>query len=76
MAKKQTMKVAIAWTLLAVTALFLISGFGITQYRLVTPLTFGLLGKATSYQVHEWLWIPFGILLVVHVYLGIFRKKK
>lgn len=76
MMEKWAVKRAIAWMLLAVTLLFLLSGWGITQYQIVTPLTLGLMGKATSFQVHEWLWIPFGVLLVVHVYLGMFRKKR
>ena len=76
MVDKLTVKRAIAWMLLAVTLLFLLSGWGISQFQTVTPLTGGLLGKATSFQVHEWLWIPFGVLLLVHVYLGMFRKKR
>jgi cytochrome b subunit of formate dehydrogenase len=75
MSRKLTLKKAIAWTLLAVTLLFLLSGWGISQYQIVTPLTFGLLGKAQAFQVHEWLWVPFGALLLVHVYLGMFKKK-
>ena len=76
MAEKWALKRAIAWLLLAATLLFLLSGWGISQFQTVTPLTLGLLGKAMSFQVHEWLWIPFSVLLVVHVYLGMFRKKR
>lgn len=76
MAEILQLKRAIAWTLMAVSVLFLLSGFGITQYQIVTALTFGLLGKAVAFQLHEWLWIPFVVLLVVHVYLGRFRKKR
>lgn len=72
---KPTLKRAIAWALLGVTLLFLLTGWGISQFQLVTPLTFGVLGKALSFQLHEWLWLPFGALLVVHVYLGMFRKR-
>lgn len=75
MVNKLMLKRTIAWTLLGVTVLFLLSGFGITQYQIITPLTFGLLGKALSFQLHEWLWIPFGLLLILHVYLGMYRLK-
>ena len=73
---KVQLKRTVAWTLLVVSVLFLLSGFGITQYQIVTALTFGVLEKAVAFQVHEWLWIPFVVLLVVHVYLGMFRKKR
>lgn len=76
MAEKPTLKRAIAWTLLGVTLLFFLTGWGISQFQLVTPLTLGVLGKAPSFQVHEWLWIPFGVLLSVHVYLGMLHKKR
>ncbi len=71
-----TYRKLVSWTLLAFTLLFLISGFGITEPRLVQPLTFGLLDKALSQQIHFLLWGPFLIVLVLHVYYncGIFRK--
>ena len=61
--------------LLAVIILYLISGFGITQFRIVEAATFGLLGKALSFQIHDYLWIPFVVLLLLHIYQGL-RKKK
>ena len=72
---KPTLKNTVALALLACTLLFLLSGWGVTQFQFVTPLTFGLLGKALSFQVHEWLWIPFGALLVAHVYLGVSKRN-
>lgn len=63
-------------TLLVLTLLFLISGFGITEPGLVRPLTFGLLDKAFSQQIHFLLWGPFLIVLVLHTYYscGAFRR--
>ena len=52
-------KKAIAWSLLGVTLLFLLTGFGIGNSNIVTPLTLGILGKAASFKWHEFLWIPF-----------------
>jgi thiosulfate reductase cytochrome b subunit len=66
----------IKWLLLAVTLLFVITGFGITEFRVVETITFGWLGKAWALRLHDNLWIPFLVLLVAHVCLPlIFRKK-
>lgn len=60
----------VAWGLGVLTVLFLISGFGITEPRLVGLLTFGILGKTLSYRIHTLLWGPFLIFLVLHVALS------
>lgn len=71
-----TYRKLVSWTLLVFTFLFLISGFGITKPWLVQSLTFGLLDKALSQQIHFLLWGPFLIVLVLHIYYscGIFRR--
>ncbi|WP_292392597.1 hypothetical protein [Methanoculleus sp. UBA303] len=71
-----TYRKLVSWTLLVLTLLFLISGFGITEPWLVRSLTFGLLDKALSQQIHSLLWGPFLIVLVLHIYYscGIFRR--
>jgi thiosulfate reductase cytochrome b subunit len=67
----------IKWLLLAVTLLFVITGFGITEFRVVETITFGWLGKAWALRLHDNLWIPFLVLLVLHIFLPlIFRQKK
>ncbi len=66
------------WALLVVALFTVVSGLGITEYRVVTALSFGLLNKATAFQLHLWLWIPFLLLLATHVLLttrpGWFRR--
>ncbi len=57
------------WLLVFVTALFLVTGFGITEFRLIETLTLGLLTKSISQRLHLLLWVPFIILLALHVYL-------
>ena len=57
----------ISWSLFAITALYVVSGFGITSFRVVTPATFGLLNKPASFRVHDWLLTPFLILLCLHL---------
>ncbi len=68
-------KKVIAWSLLAVTLLFLLTGFGIGNSNIVTPLTLGFLGKAASFKWHEFLWIPFVILLAAHLVFNIVLKR-
>jgi len=66
---------AVSWSLLGVTLLFLLTGFGIVNSSLVTPLTLGLLGKAASFKWHELLWIPFVILLAAHLFFNVVLKR-
>ena len=65
----------IYWLLLAVTVVFLVSGFGITEFRIVEAATFGLLTKSLAFKMHEIIWIPFVILLVLHLALGLLKKR-
>jgi cytochrome b subunit of formate dehydrogenase len=61
----------IHWSLLIVTVVYALTGLGITQYRTIEPLTFGLLSKFLSFQIHDNLLIPFLILLTLHILLRI-----
>ena len=63
------------WSLLVVVILYVISGFGITEFRTVETVTFGLLTKPLAFKIHEVLWIPFIILLVLHVFLSLVRRR-
>lgn len=58
----------IDWPLFAVTLVYLLTGLGIMQYRIIEPLTFGLLSKSLSLRMHEDLLIPFSILLTLHIF--------
>lgn len=68
--KDRDVKRLVKWLLGGVTILFLVTGFGITAQDLVTPLTFGVLSKSVSYQLHTYLWGPFLILFLLHIYLA------
>ena len=59
--------------LIAVIVL-LISGFGITYFRVVETVTFGILTKPVAFKVHTITWIPFLILLGFHVMLTSGKK--
>jgi hypothetical protein len=66
----------IAWLLLAVTVVYLVSGFGITNQDIVGPLTAGFLGKALAFRLHDVLWLPFIALLVLHVVWNVGRRVR
>lgn len=69
MANQQLVRRTIHWLLTVVVIIYLLTGFGITQYRIVEPLTFGLLTKNLAHIVHMNLEIPFIILLILHIWL-------
>jgi len=66
----------VQWLLLAGTVLFLVTGFGISQFRVVETITFGWLPKSWAFRLHDNLWIPFVILLVLHICLPFVFKKR
>jgi len=57
----------IHWTFFILVIVYLITGFGVTQYRIIEPLTFGLLSKNLSFQLHENLWPLFLMFLILHM---------
>jgi len=69
MTKQQLVRRTIYWLLTVVVIIYLLTGFGITQYRIVEPLTFGLLTKNLAHRIHMNLEIPFIILVVLHIWL-------
>jgi hypothetical protein len=69
MSNQRLVKVTIHWLLTAVIIVYLITGFGITEYRIVEPLTFGLLTKSLAHKIHMNLEIPLIILLILHICL-------
>jgi cytochrome b561 len=64
----------IHWLLLVVAIVFLITGLGITEFRTVETLTFGWLTKNLAFKIHISLWIPFLILLFLHICLPFIFK--
>jgi len=80
MVNQRLMKGTIHWLLTVLVIIYLITGFGITEYRIVEPLTFGLLTKSLAQKIHINLEIPFLILLILHIWLlpllKYFKSKK
>jgi cytochrome b subunit of formate dehydrogenase len=69
-------KKVVIWLLAIVTVLYLVSGVGITEARIVETATLGLLTKNLAFIIHDNLWIPFITLLVLHVCLQLIFKGK
>ena len=69
MTKQQLIGRTVHWLLTALVIVYLITGFGITEFRIVEPLTFGLLTKSLAQKIHISLEIPFIVLLVLHIWL-------
>ncbi|MCX6671356.1 MAG: hypothetical protein NTX92_05510 [Euryarchaeota archaeon] len=57
-----------------VSILFIITGFGISNYQTIESLTGGTLSKLTSFQIHSNLIIPFIVLLIAHIGFTIGKK--
>ena len=68
----------IQWLLLAAAVVLLITGLGITYYGIVETISFGLLTKSLSHQIHTapGLWIFFVVLLALHIALPFIGRKK
>ncbi len=66
----------IHWLLAVLVVLYLITGFGITEFRVVETMTFGLLTKNLAFKIHMNLWIPFIVLLGSHIFLSLTKKRK
>lgn len=64
------------WLLAVGLIVYVVSGFGITDWQTVEPLTFGLIGKALAMQIHNGLEIPFVIVLLVHIYLSLVKRRQ
>jgi uncharacterized membrane protein len=62
--------------LLLVVIVYIISGFGITQYKIVDTLTFGIFSKSASFKIHNSLEVAFLILLVLHIYFSLSKRSR
>jgi thiosulfate reductase cytochrome b subunit len=66
----------IPWLLLALLVLYIITGLGITEYRIVEKITFGGLSRNLSFKIHDNLLYPFLVVLVAHIVLRYALRKK
>jgi hypothetical protein len=62
------------WGALILLLLTILTGYGITAFRIVTPLTFGLVNKASAQSWHEWIDLPLLLILAVHVAVAVWGR--
>ncbi len=68
---KQTIRttgLSIQILLLLLLLAYGLTGYGITEFRAVEALTFGLMTKPLAFQVHNNLIIPFLVVLLLHIF--------
>ena len=66
----------INWSLLIFIIFYIITGFGITEFKFIEAITFGIISKPIAFQLHIFLIYPFIILLILHITLTINKKSK
>jgi len=76
LARQKLFKSIIHWLLTFLVIVYVVTGFGITEFRTVEALTLGLLTKNLAFKIHNNLWIPFIILLGLHIFLSLIRRRK
>ena len=59
---------------MVVVVLYIVTGFGITEFRTVERLTLGLLTKQVAFRIHSDLWVPLVVLLALHIYLVMWSR--
>ena len=64
------------WLLAIVAIMLIVSGLGISEFRTVGTLTFGILSKPLSFKIHTYLWIPFAVLIAFHILYSVWLRKK
>lgn len=74
--KIHLVKRIIQYVLAILSVLMVLTGLGITEPGIIGPITGGILGKMLSYRIHFFLWGPFMIILIIHVYISLTRKKR
>lgn len=77
----KSIKITIQVVLLMLLIAYGITGYGITEYRTVEMLSFGLVTKPLSFEVHNNLLIPFLLFLLLHIFFKplfrlVFKTKK
>jgi hypothetical protein len=72
----RTIKTLTHVLLTIVIIIFIVTGFGISNYQIIESLTGDTLSKLTSFQIHSNLIIPLIVLLVAHIAFTVGKKLK
>ena len=62
------------WLAVLLVLASLLTGYGISSFRIVTPLTLGWLNKVRSHQWHHYTDLPLLVVLVVHVSIALYLR--
>jgi len=62
------------WVTMILALITLLTGYGITQYRIVDPLTLGILNKAIAQRWHAYTDVPFFAFMLVHVGIALWGR--
>ncbi|MBI4813533.1 MAG: hypothetical protein HY802_04230 [Methanobacterium sp.] len=73
---RKTSKKTVQITLIIMIFIVIISGLGITYYRSIELITGGLLDKTLSFQLHTLLFLPFLLILLIHIFFSWLWPKK
>lgn len=73
---RKTTKKAVHIILRILIVVVIVSGLGITYYRSIEYITGGLLDKTLSFQLHTLLFLPFLLVLLVHLFFSWLWPKK
>lgn len=73
---RKTIKKAVHITLIILMFIVIITGLGITYYRSIELITGGLLDKTLSFQLHTILFLPFLLILLIHIFFSWIWPKK
>ena len=62
------------WLTMILALFTLLTGYGITQFQIVGPLTFGLLNKAVAQRIDGYTDLPFLALMLIHVGIALWWR--
>ncbi len=62
------------WVAFVLLLLTLLTGYGISQFRIVTGLTLGVLSKAVSQRWHHYTDVPLLIFVLLHVAIAVWGR--
>lgn len=73
---RKTSKKTVQIILLILIFLIIISGMGINYYQTIETITGGLLDKTLSFEIHTLIFLPFLLVLLIHIFFSWLWPKK
>ena len=63
------------WLGLALLLFTLLTGYGIAEFRIITPLTLNLINKAVAQRLHAYTEVPMILLLLTHIGVAVWARS-